>query len=169
MRASPLPTAWSYLMFYDTSQQLMSLIFSANDAVCSNEAGHFSFRFLLPISPHWISKTKECFPSLCCNESNTFDITLSVLLRGSLNKIQKINKHHLRSLPTELKKSARWTPRSKTLVAGWSRKVPLSLLQHHAMNHTGAWGYCFIQSWHYVKGTLSFASRPLYPQRMRRR
>jgi len=36
-------------MFYDTSQQLMSLIPSANDAVCSNEVGHFSFRFLFPI------------------------------------------------------------------------------------------------------------------------
>jgi hypothetical protein len=40
-------------------------------------------------SPQWIGKTKDCFPSLCCKESNTLEITLSVLLAGSLNKVQK--------------------------------------------------------------------------------
>ena len=111
-------------------------------------------------SPH---KTKDCFPSLCCNDSNTFDITLSVLLTGSLNKVQTIGKHHLRSLPTEMKNSARWSPTSKTPVAGWGRNLPLSVIQHHAMKHTGAWGYCFIQSWHYVKVTCQFHVPPDLP------
>lgn len=114
-------------------------------------------------SPHWIGKTKDSFPSLCCNESNTFEITLSVLLTGSLNKVQKISKHHLRSLPTEMKKSARWTPRSKKPVTRWGRKLPLSLIHHHAMKHTGAWGYCLIQSWHYVKVICQLHVPPALP------
>jgi len=80
---------------------------------------------------------------------------------GNYPKRNKL--HHLRSLPTEMKKSARGTPRSKTSVAGWGRKLPLSLIQHHAMKHTEVWGYCFTQSWHYVEVIFQLHVPPALP------
>ena len=97
----------------------MSLILSANDAVRSNEVGHFSFRFLFPIFSSLCRYNKALLSVLvCCNKRY-----ISVLLTVSLNKVQNISTRHLRSLSTE-RKRARSTRRYKTDVAGWSKVAP---------------------------------------------
>lgn len=114
-------------------------------------------------SPHWIGKTKDCFRP--CVAMRVIHLTLhsvcSWLCRWT--KYKKLVSIIFFHFQMKWKKCARWTPRSKTPVVGWGRKLPLSLTQLHAMKHTRVWGYCFFQSWHYVKVTCQLHVPPALP------